>query len=68
MPFKSKAQARMMFGAAHNPAFAAKVGVPMAAAKKMVADSAGMSMKGMPVHASHDVAHLAPRLRQSGVK
>lgn len=34
MPSKSPAQARMMAGAAHNPAFAAKVGVPMATAKE----------------------------------
>lgn len=29
MPSKSPAQARMMVAAAHNPAFAAKVGVPV---------------------------------------
>ena len=33
MPSKSPAQARMMAGAAHNPAFAKKVGVPQAVAK-----------------------------------
>ena len=34
MPSKSPAQARMMAGAAHNPAFAKKVGVPQAVAKE----------------------------------
>jgi hypothetical protein len=37
MPFKSEKQARTMRAAAHNPAFAKKVGVSVAAAKKMVA-------------------------------
>jgi len=34
MPSKSKPQARMMAGAAHDPAFAKKVGVPMGVAKE----------------------------------
>lgn len=34
MPSKSPKQARMMAGAAHNPAFAKKVGVPMDVAKE----------------------------------
>lgn len=33
MPSKSKSQARMMAGAAHNPAFAKKVGVQASVAK-----------------------------------
>ena len=37
MPFKSEKQARTMRAAAHNPAFAKKIGVPVKAAKKMVA-------------------------------
>ena len=37
MPFKSAKQANMMRAAAHNPAFAKKVGVPMETAKKLVA-------------------------------
>ena len=41
MPFKSQKQANMMRAAAHDPAFAKKVGVPMKTAKKMVADSKG---------------------------
>jgi len=34
MPSKSMPQARMMAGAAHNPSFAKKVGVPQAVAKE----------------------------------
>jgi hypothetical protein len=34
MPSKSKAQANMMRAAAHNPAFAKKVGVPTSVAKE----------------------------------
>lgn len=34
MPSKSPAQARMMAAAAHNPAFAKKVGVPPGVAKE----------------------------------
>lgn len=34
MPSSSKKQARLMAAAAHNPAFAKKVGVPMAVAKE----------------------------------
>jgi hypothetical protein len=34
MPSKSPAQARMMAGAAHDPAFAKKVGVPPKVAKE----------------------------------
>jgi hypothetical protein len=33
MPSKSAAQARMMAAAAHNPAFAKKVGVPQSVAR-----------------------------------
>lgn len=34
MPSKSPAQARLMAAAAHNPAFAKKVGVPQKVAKE----------------------------------
>lgn len=34
MPSRSPAQARMMAAAAHNPAFAKKVGVPVSVAKE----------------------------------
>ena len=36
MPTKSKAQRRLMLGAAHSRSFAKKVGVPMKVAKKFV--------------------------------
>ena len=36
MPSKSKAQKKLMAGAAHNPAFAKKVGVPQKVAKEFV--------------------------------
>lgn len=34
MPSKSAKQARLMAGAAHNPAFAKKVGIPAGVAKE----------------------------------
>lgn len=37
MPSKSPAQHRLMEGAAHNPAFAKKVGVPQSVGKEFVA-------------------------------
>lgn len=40
MPSKSPAQARMMAAAAHNPAFAKKVGVPPGVAKEFNAADA----------------------------
>ena len=36
MPSKSKAQKKLMQAAAHNPAFAKKVGVPVKVAKEFV--------------------------------
>lgn len=44
MPFTSEKQARTMRAAAHDPAFAKKMKISVAAAKKMVAHS-----KGKPV-------------------
>jgi hypothetical protein len=41
MPSKSPAQARLMAGAAHNPKFAKKVGVPMKVAKDFNLADAG---------------------------
>lgn len=40
MPSVSKSQARLMAGAAHNPAFAKKVGVPPSVAKEFNAADA----------------------------
>ena len=41
VPSKSKKQARMMAAAAHNPAFARKVGVPAKVAKEFNKADAG---------------------------
>ena len=41
MPSKSKKQARTMAAAAHNPAFAKKVGIPIKVAKEFNAADAG---------------------------
>jgi len=47
MPSKSPAQAKLMRAAAHNPAFAKKVDVPVKVAKDFVkADQAKQSKKG----------------------
>lgn len=44
MPSKSKPQARMMAAAAHNPAFAKKVGVPVKVAKDFNKADAGIGI------------------------
>lgn len=49
MPSKSKAQKRMMAAAAHNPAFAKKVGVPVKVAKEFNKADTG-SKKRLPEH------------------
>jgi hypothetical protein len=46
MPSKSKAQRNLMAAAAHNPAFAKKVGVPMAVAKEFNQADKGKKFKG----------------------
>ena len=52
MPSKSDAQRRLMAGAAHDPEFAKKVGVPVAVAKEFNAADKGKklaeAMKRMP--------------------
>lgn len=50
MPFKSKAQSRLMHAVANNPKLAKELGIKQADAKKMVKDSQhGMSsMKKLP--------------------
>lgn len=52
MPSKSDAQRRLMAGAAHDPKFAKKVGVPVAVAKEFNAADKGKklaeAMKRMP--------------------
>jgi hypothetical protein len=46
MPSKSKAQRNFMAAAAHNPAFAKKVGVPMSVAKEFNQADKGKKFKG----------------------
>lgn len=46
MPSKSKAQRNLMAAAAHNPAFAKKVGVPMDVAKEFNKADKGKKFKG----------------------
>lgn len=47
MPSKSTAQKRLMAGAAHDPAFAKKVGVPQSVAREFnAADQKRPSMRG----------------------
>jgi hypothetical protein len=48
MPSKSKAQARTMQAAAHNPAFAKKVGIPQSVAKDFTAADEKRSTKRLP--------------------
>ena len=45
MPAKSAAQKRLMDAAAHNPAFAKKVGIPSKVAKEYSSESKGMTFK-----------------------
>lgn len=45
MPSKSKAQRNLMAAAAHNPAFAKKVGVPTSVAKEFNAADKGKTFK-----------------------
>lgn len=44
MPSTSKAQHRLMAGAAHNPAFAKKAGVPQRVAKEFVMADIGRKL------------------------
>jgi len=41
MPSKSKAQAKLMAAAAHNPKFAKKVGIPVKVAKEFNKEDTG---------------------------
>ena len=50
MPSKSKAQARTMAAAAHNPAFAKKVGIPTKVAKEFNSADKGRA-KALPAKA-----------------
>lgn len=47
MPFKSKAQARLMYAVEKNPKLAKQLGIPQSTAKKMVKEGQS-SMKKLP--------------------
>lgn len=48
MPFRSKAQARLMYAVADNPKLAKQLGIPQSVGKKMVKESQS-SLKKLPV-------------------
>jgi hypothetical protein len=56
MPSKSKAQRNLMAAAAHNPAFAKKVGVPMSVAKDFNQADKGKNFKGGGMMDKKDLA------------
>ena len=56
MPSKSKAQRNLMAAAAHNPAFAKKVGVPMSVAKEFNQADKGKKFKGGGMMNKKDMA------------
>lgn len=56
MPSKSKAQHNLMAAAAHNPAFAKKVGVPMSVAKEFNQADKGKKFKGGGMMDKKDLA------------
>lgn len=59
MPSKSKAQARTMAAAAHNPEFARKVGIPMS-----VAEDYNRADTGTGLLSAAMAAHLKPRKKR----
>lgn len=50
MPYKSKAQSRLMHAAAKDPDVARKTGVPQSVAKKFVEHGHGKSQSKLPEH------------------
>jgi hypothetical protein len=56
MPSKSKAQRNLMAAAAHNPAFAKKVGVPVAVAQEFNQADKGKKFKGGGMMDKKDMA------------
>ena len=56
MPSKSKTQRNLMAAAAHNPAFAKKVGVPMSVAKEFNQADKGKKFKGGGMMDKKDMA------------
>lgn len=53
MPSKSPKQARTMAAAAHNPAFAKKIGIPQKVAKDFNAADAGTGILNKPPRQKH---------------
>ena len=69
MPSKSPAQARLMAAAAHNPAFAKKVGVPVKVAKEFNKADTGGKMLRAPKPAESGrptVIHATDKNNNSG--
>lgn len=58
MPSKSPAQARLMAGAAHDPKFAKKVGVPQSVAKEFNRADAGTGI--LQKHKPGKLARVKP--------
>lgn len=48
MPYRSQAQKRLFQAAAHNPAFASKVGISVPTAKTFDLDSKGQDTSALP--------------------
>lgn len=68
MPAKSKAQERLMQAAAHNKAFAKKVGVPQKVAKEFIGKSNGGSVNRigravMPSRRDPDIGKMIKQVR-----
>lgn len=61
MPSKSPAQARFMAAAAHNPAFAAKAGVPQGVAQEFNQADAGTQRLSQALRANAKRTRRPPR-------
>ena len=61
MPSKSAAQARTMAAAAHNPKFAAKMGIPQDVAREFNQADEGKSRSDLPQHVRKKAAELLMR-------
>jgi hypothetical protein len=66
MPSKSPKQARMMAGAAHNPAFAKKVGVPQSVAQDFNQADKGTPMLSQAMAQKHAKRTAKNASRYSG--
>jgi hypothetical protein len=68
MPAKSKAQQKLMMAAAHNRAFAKKVGVPQSVAKEFIGKSKGGSVNRigravMPSRRDPDIGKMIKQVK-----